>query len=174
MGNLMSDKLTRLNPDDTDAVFEDVEVDLPATKPPDGAKITIAEAKRVAKQAGLVGVDARKMAGLAQFGKYLEEIGAEKIGGVYIAFTGEQIRSALEKVDLIGDDAPTDPELQMRANELKKELLKLMLEAGKTMLKVGEPSGPRQGPNPMAIPFPPNVAVQINNGPAQQTEVKVS
>jgi hypothetical protein len=148
---------------------KDNSVDLPVVAPPK-MKITASQADAAARRAGMRTLKAGKFKGVAEFGHWVEQCGAFRMGLGMIAFTAEQLQDGIEKCAAL-DKEISDPEVRANLLGISRDLTEQYAELAKALLKAGDKTPAASQPTIPQVPSPPpGLAVQFNIGTANQKQ----
>lgn len=126
-------------------------------------KITRQEAEDAAKDAGLAVIRVKRLEASAKIGKFIDELGAKRIGRTTIVMAQEAIEEAIKQCDeaIRMLDGTDDPGPMIEIIRLKTGLTAQLLQAGNSMVKSEEISAPDSQVNQMRIPLPSGAKIAI-------------
>lgn len=158
LASLTMDELRLLPPDPNDPA-------LPVVKE---RKITAREAEESAEIAGLTVVRVRKLEASSKIGKFIEQLGAQRIGRTTLVLAQEEIENGIKQCDdLLAKSEPGDGMLELCIEVLKirQAFTDQLIKVGASQMKNEERflTGPTSQKS-LAIPFPPGSRLAIEAG----------
>lgn len=126
---------------------------------------TAAQKNKLLKAAGMQELALNKLKAVAEIGAFVSQLGLYEIAVGKLAAAQSDIELIFAKTILEAQKYKDDPQTQTRLFEIQELLMRLRFEAIKLEFKAASEVRPQNnngtGGN-VPIPFPPNVAVQVN------------
>jgi hypothetical protein len=138
-----------------------------------GPRMTLKQAESAVKRAGMLTINARKIKGAGDFGKYLAQIGVVPYGRSILAFTIEHARAALEKAQAVLEGPNMTPEMALGFLQVKEEIGNQLVKAASVMIESARLDGATEpATTTKSRSFQPGQAVfnqvNVNSAPAAQ------
>lgn len=98
-------------------------------------QMSVADAQKAMKAAGMVKISARKIKGCTELGDYLEQIGVLSYGRACLAATTEHLRMALDECDKLKTKKSEDPDYRLSLVNAKEHLTERLIDAASALIK---------------------------------------
>lgn len=98
-------------------------------------QMSVADAQRAIKAAGMIKISARKIKAVTELGDYLEQIGVLSYGRACLAANTEHIRMALDECDNLRTKKSEDPDYRLNLVMAKEHLTARLTDAASALIK---------------------------------------
>lgn len=127
------------------------------------SKVTEEEALVACKVLGLKPIRVRRLAKSAIIGRFMEQLGATRVGAGRLMMVDQQIEKGLKLCDRFMGDYPHEPEVIASLMRVRAALTEAMLKSAHTMIKVNKDSGAVDlEMKPLVQAFPANAPINVN------------
>lgn len=138
-------------------------------------KLTAGQKSRLLKQSGMTTLNLTELEAIAEIGEFVCQLGLFKIESAKLVASQYDIDLIYAKSVQVDKKCGEDIEKRIQIMQLQNSLMDKKLEAIKIGLKASTdmPQHNRGAGGAANIPFPPNVAVQVNLNHANPAEIEV-
>lgn len=157
--------LTRLPPPNGDVDIGPPAVIAPPAKAGRPAKITVKEAKKMAVRAGVSNLlQPVRIRGMADYGKFLEQMGTRDYARALIVLSAESLRKCLRNTEKRSSNENASEAGKLAAQNAQVDLVSKLIDCGKALIACEEKSGSANGDvGPVTPSAPPRLNVTIQN-----------